>query len=222
MTMTALLWKDMRVNRDVLAFGAVFLTMPYLIFLICGLFGTWSNWWHFEPLLIFANISMLLSTITFALLGGYAFAAERADRSAEFLAYLPPSRLAIVTSKAVFAVGVGLVQVFIHERIILFLALSPRLPGAPGVVDSRRIAPYIAVTILMFGVAWLCSTFASGPALAAGCGILLSMGVTFGTYYSQRLLPVETVTQYYRIFCMAGGVTCFVAGTVYYIRRFAP
>ncbi len=103
----------------------------------------------------------------------------------------------------------------------LLLALG--LPGAPGVLDTRRLIPFVAVTILMFSVAWLCSTIASGPALAAGCGILAWFAAFTGINYSlQKLLPIETVMQYHNILCLAGGMTFFVAGTVYYIRRFAP
>lgn len=223
MSMIALLWKDMWVNRSVLAYAAVALTVPYLILLIRGLFGTWDHWWHFQQLSMFVVSSMMLSTITSALLGGYAFAAERADRSAEFLAYLPPSRLATIVSKTVFAAGVGLALVLIHLSIILYLCLSLQLPGSPGVVDLDLLIVCMAVSTLMFGTAWLCSTVTGGPALAAGFGMLSSIAAICGMYFGlQRIIPLDTITQYFNILCIAVGVTCYVVGTVYYIRRFSP
>jgi ABC-type transport system involved in multi-copper enzyme maturation permease subunit len=218
MSILALLWKDVRVNRWVLAFGAVVLTVPYLVYLTCGLCGDWSDWWHFEPLSLFNNISGILSMITIALLGGHAFAAERSDRSAEFLAYLPPSRLAIATSKAVFTFGAILVLLLCHLIVGLFILWL--IPGAPPVSDSVN---FHYVVILLFGVAWLCSTFASSPALAAAGAVLVSIGSSIGMHFwLNASLPLETITQYYNIFCVVGGVACFIAGTVYYIRRFAP
>jgi ABC-type transport system involved in multi-copper enzyme maturation permease subunit len=208
----------MWVNRPVLAIGVIFFTLPYLILLVFALFGTWSDWWSAEALLGVATISLYLSTITFALLGGYAFAAERADRSAEFLAYLPPSRLAIVASKVVFTVAVGLLLVLVHQVIVRLLA--PLLPGAEAVTEVADQPIIPSAAILMFGVAWLCSTIAGGPALAAGCGILASFAATTSMHIMQVILPYETIAQNHDALCFAGGAICFVIGTVYYVYRF--
>jgi hypothetical protein len=91
------------------------------------------------------------------------------------------------------------------------------------VVDLDLLIVCIAVSILMFGTAWLCSAVAGGPALAAGFGMLSSIAAICGMYFGlQRILPQETITQYLKILCIAVGVTCYVVGTVCYIRRFSP
>jgi ABC-type transport system involved in multi-copper enzyme maturation permease subunit len=221
-----LLWKDMRVNRWVLGFGIFILIMPYLIFLGCGLWDGWSYWWHFEQLSPFANISIMLSLLIVPLLlGGNAFAGERADRSAEFLAYLPPSRRAIVASKVVFTFSVTLILVLIHLVVIHFMALSELLPGSPGVVDGLLFPQLpFRIEILMFGVAWLCSTFARSPAQAILCSALVSMLIPTVIISIFRVLhmPTAAFDQVFNPFCVVVGVTSFVAGTIYYIRRSAP
>jgi ABC-type transport system involved in multi-copper enzyme maturation permease subunit len=176
--------------------------------------------------LLFANISMMLSSLIVPmLLGCNAFAAERSDRSADFLAYLPPSRLAIVASKVVFTFGVILMLVLIHLVVIHFMALSELVPGSPGVVDGL-LFPYVPfrIELLMFGVAWLCSTFARSPAQAALCSILVSILVPAVIFSISRVLhmPMEASEQILNTFCVVVGVTSFVTGTIYYIRRSAP
>jgi ABC-type transport system involved in multi-copper enzyme maturation permease subunit len=213
----------MWINRWVLLVGAVLLALPYLIFLGCAFFLGSADWWQLEPQLMVALMSLYLSAITIPLLGGYAFAAERADRSAEFLAYLPPSRPAIVTSKLVLAAGVSLVLILIHWTIFLLISLPFRDAPVSRSLSNQLII-VLCAEILMFGVAWLFSTFATGPALAAGCGILAPLLAPFVIHaiHTYLELPRESLKEHFIIVCLVGGVTAFVCGTAYYLRRFAP
>ena len=101
-TMKWLLWREYRRNRLLLGMGAVLLSFP-----ICSSsFGTRglrdeppitgkSSRWRQRAAYFFRRL-------TCALLGGNAIAGERSDRSAEFMAYLPVSRLRRLISKCDF------------------------------------------------------------------------------------------------------------------------
>ena len=110
-----LLWREYRLNRLLLMTGATLLLLPYAI----ALFDLgWDAWWgssqspraenaarRFE---VAAFFSIVISQLTLALLGGNAIAGERADRSAEFLAYLPVSRWRRLAATGTGFAGVGL------------------------------------------------------------------------------------------------------------------
>ncbi len=85
--MKSLLWREYRRNRLLMLSGAVLVALPYLIAFAVNDFYVMANW------------SLGLSNMMAALLGGNAIAGETADRSAEFLAYLPVSRLQRFFSK---------------------------------------------------------------------------------------------------------------------------
>ena len=45
-----------------------------------------------DMLVAYGSVALYMTFIVTALLGGHAIACERADRSAHFLAYLPPTK----------------------------------------------------------------------------------------------------------------------------------
>jgi len=231
--MKALLWKDWCVNQFVLIVGTVLLFLPYLIFLILVIYSLRQGSavhvnmiWEYGTMKIFGNISLTLSLLTIAMLGGNAMAAERADRSAEFLLYLPPSRRSLITSKIILAVGASLVIWIVN--LLILLVVAPRLPGAPPLVDGALWqAPgdgmlFLGVTaVLFFGVAWLASSFMASPAIATSCG-LLAPAVVGGILGSIHYLHRFPFPKWYNSLGLTVGILGFIAGTVVYLRRFAP
>ena len=93
--MNWLLWREYRRNRWILAAGAAGVVLPYIIAVMfdvnrsSGFIGAFF-------------LSCVFSQMTVALLGGNAVAGERADRSAEFIAYLPLRRSSTFASKHAF------------------------------------------------------------------------------------------------------------------------
>ena len=85
-----LLWREYRRNRWILAAGAMLLLLPSLNALRAGSADI--------RLALFVGYCFFCS-LTVALLAGNAIAGERADRSAEFIAYLPPGRWRLLASK---------------------------------------------------------------------------------------------------------------------------
>lgn len=231
--MKSLLWKDYRVNLLVLVFGAVMLALPFLTGLVRALYAQYhegqANWWQGDVWVIISLNSLGLSLLTIALLGGNAIAGERIDRSAEFLAYLPPSRGRVLVSKIILAGSA--VAVIWGVNLLVLYGVAPHLRGGNDMAQSlstgelKYTLPGLASTAaLLFGAAWLGSARLDSPAIAAGLGIfapVLVAGVLGAiNYYFQP--PGFRFGLWYVTACTALGCVTFVTGTVYYLRRIEP
>lgn len=163
--MSWLLWREYRLNRWILALGAVGILAPLLIAAV--VFST-SDREVFPKFLTMSFCSQLSAAITVALLAGNAVAGGRADRSAEFLAYLPLSRWRTLASKLIFplliiAVAWSLNLVFVVSRI------RPVEPMEfEGMADLRVFASALLVT---YSAAWLATQFLSSPPMRASSGL---------------------------------------------------
>ena len=228
--MKALLWKDCRVNQLVLIVGLLLAVAPFLIavpvnFYSERLHGALPRPWP-EQLVSTALFSLSFSLLTIVMLGGNAVAGERADRSAEFLAYLPPSRRAIITSKAVLAIGVGLVIWIANLAVIYGLApvtgrLSQEVALNLAAMRNESILFLAVTSVVLFGGAWLASSFVASPAVATGLGFVPPF-VT-GCLLMYFLGPEHPdIGSWYRIIALTLGVVFFVAGVAYYLRRVEP
>src|SRR5439155_1711876 len=137
----------------------------------------------------------------------------------EFLAALPVSRGQILTSKAALGILITLIAWGINVSVAALLgrlaapalALDPPLPPLEGLV------PLAAGSVLVFGAAWLGSSYLESPTFAVSLGIVapllvwteLGTAAYFGGWwYTQR----ELLT-WYSLACAALGLLCFLAGT---------
>src|SRR4051812_45278204 len=107
--MTGLLWKEYRLNRGLLILGAAALAGVHVVGAAIEISHTWpalpgGQTWA-DALASYGHLAMCLTPYLAAVLGGNAIACERAERSAHFLAYLPPTKAQILTSK--LTVGVA-------------------------------------------------------------------------------------------------------------------
>ena len=174
--MIALLWKDVRVNRLILILGAVLLVGPIAAWAFVNVYGHWRYDAFMKPwpeLLIHGGlISLSLSLLTVTLLAGNAVAGERADRSAEFLAYLPPTRAAVITSKIMLALGTSLILCLASLAALYIIA--PALGEVPPDALLARADAAVslsAAAVALFGGAWLASCCLSSPTIATGLGV---------------------------------------------------
>jgi ABC-type Na+ efflux pump permease subunit len=228
--MTTLLWKDYRLNRGVLLLGVTLLLGPYAAVGAGALYGPWPSWpsvadWS-ARLLDASFFSLALSPLTLAVLAGNSIASERADRSAEFLACLPPSRLEILASKllltllaagAIWAVNLSVASL-----------LVPTLGGPPD-NPWDKLAPrsmLAAGTVLVFGASWLGSAVLNSPASATILG--LAVGLVGGPLLVQAAWALlgsgarEELASYGVIVSLGVGALCFLSGSVSYLRRVEP
>jgi ABC-type transport system involved in multi-copper enzyme maturation permease subunit len=171
-----------------------------------------------------AAISYGLTPLLAAMLGGNAFAGERADRSAELLAYLPVSKSRRLLSKLIFAVLVtALISAINVAAIRVYLGQFPwQISEGDDLLSGLK---YSSITALaMFGAGWGFSSFFSSPTLAT-CG---AIGVPFlilaGLLIAETMdmIRVEQVTGTYLALSLALGVGGFAAGTWRFLTRSEP
>ena len=230
--MAMLLWKDARVNRTVLLFAVGALVLPFVL----GIGRNLYHEWRFDQPLwsrffweIIAAFSLTLSLFTCAMLGGNAVAAERSDRSAEFMAYLPPSRAMRITSKAILALGT--VAVIWAVNLVVINGIAPRAElaeeAAQRAAQAGDYAQMVTVlggtSVLLLGAGWFWSCCLSSHALAAGMAIVTLAVLGFGLSSIDYSFEIQGLMENW--FAPLGyvvGAVGFVAGTAYYLRRVEP
>jgi len=240
-----IVWRQYRLNRTILMSGAALLIAPYVVWFIVA-------WWDlsdlpsgFQELAYATMCSLCLSQLTLALLAGNAFAGERADRSAEFLVYLPIARSRRLLGKLILAgltAGViwGLNLLVMSLAMLLFMydqdvesSLGKKFLTILG--DLMIIFSYVGLTILaVFSVSWCLSAVQSSPALAV-CGGLLAPLLIIMVLVTVELNPPEPAQSpfftpiptesmwdeetWYRIVCLILGLVCFPIGTWRELKR---
>jgi len=167
------------------------------------------------------------------LLGGNAFAGERADRSAEFIACLPLPRTRRLSSKLILAISATALIWGINLLVLWILVnLSPELRSKFNSPDMPLMLSYVAITGLVFyGVSWLISSFQSSPTFAVVGGLLTPLLVIMGLNGLNAAawatdMDVRSVDRFvgigYAIICPILAIVGFSIGTWYYLTRIEP
>ena len=230
--MNPLLRKDFRLNRMVLVIAATPSVVPYVIAIIFAVNESYADsmplqrsWAH---LLLTANHFCLMQwPVAAALLGGNAFACERADRSAEFLAYLPPTKMRIATSK--FTVVLVVAGIYWSVNLFLFWLGSSYIGDDSfqylDLSDAMPKSSFAAIGLLTFGCGWLASSMVNntGPAVVLGLGapVVLFAGFQFTSW----LVGWPADGQFGKWFTTTGlslGMIACGAGWHLYLRRVEP
>ncbi len=224
-----LIWREYRLNRPTLITGAVFLLLPYLVILIAG-------WWSEAPgsdanaFVGAAFYSLIFSQLIVAVLGGNAFAGERADRSAEFIAYLPLSRTRLLGSKLSLAFSTTAL-IWGTNLLVLWIVASlvPELWQQYYTHRFPFILSNIAITSMaFFGVSWFISSFQSSPTFAVLGGLITPLLVLMVLHAAAWAIDMDDRSVYqfvesgFLIICPILAVVCFSIGTWYYLHRVEP
>jgi ABC-type transport system involved in multi-copper enzyme maturation permease subunit len=180
--MRELLRKDWRVYRTAVVGGAVLAACPYAVLLsnqaLYPPAGGNTPETYGEAVVKAAIGGLVLTLLMAAVFGGIAFAAERRERSAEFVAMLPVRRGPVMLSKLLVAAAYLVLMAAVHACLGL---AAVRLPGGSDFGPHvRSFAAASAVTVastavLCFGVAWMLSVYVQSPAIAA----TVAIGVAF-------------------------------------------
>jgi hypothetical protein len=174
-----------------------------------------------------AYFSLMCSQASLALLSGHVIAAERGDRSAEFLAYLPPSRGQVLLSKAVVLFGAAALVWGLNMGASLSADYLAHGTDAARMLtgDMTSLPRLAAIGVLAIGAGWCASSMLdnSGPAVAFA---LVAPFVTFGGLQLTRYLanwPDElSFSNVYFTACWPIGIGLLAAGTAYYLHRVEP
>lgn len=228
----ALIWKDLRINRLPLLIGAFVLVAPYIV---VGVAVTHMPLWQEATaasawavlLATGCHFSVMCSQPTLALLSGHIIAAERGDRSAEFLGYLPPSRGLVLFSKSLVLAGTFLaiwgLNLLMHATAFW---LSPDSDAARELTSHMASLPRFAgIGLLAAGVAWCASANVnnSGPAVALGLAApAVLFGVLLATNSACNTPDDLAFAAIYFTLCPIVAVVCFTIGTFCYLRRVEP
>lgn len=226
--MNAVLWKDYRVNRVVLIVGLVLLLGPPIVgvagnLIIQARHQTTINW--FDVIVQTGTIAMICSLITMTLLGGNAFAGERADRSAEFMAYLPPTRKRKLASKVMLALGSAVI--ILGAILLICYALAPAV-GEPTVHSTRMrndiMSTFLPVAALMLAVSWCGSSFLSSPTYAVGIGFVTPWLLFLILALLEYCVGIEdfSIGLWFSRIAILWTLLAFFAGCGIYLRRVEP
>lgn len=227
--MSALLWKDVRLNSGVLVVAAILLLGPYAALAVWQVYEDWPAFPEqtaWARLLFLAGfMSLQASQLTLALLGGNSIACERADRSAEFLASLPIARAHILASKLLLAALT--VTMILGLNLSLTQVVAPALTEKPlNVWEIPTHWWHLLGGVLIFGVAWLGSSFLESPTYAIVAGIVAPFAVLGALSVANLFLGwrphQDDFMPWYIASCCVVGIVCFAAGTWYYLRRIEP
>jgi ABC-type transport system involved in multi-copper enzyme maturation permease subunit len=233
--MNWLIWKEYRLNRLIVIVGLLLLVVPHALAAIiawCDPAGPRAfdvrNW--SEVFVGSALYSLVVSQLTLALLGGNAIACERIDRSAEFLAYLPVSKVRILAAKMVLPLTF-FALIWISNLLILWM-IWPAGEALRGKDDFATPLWIMAgVGMVFFSVGWLLSSILESPTFSICGGLITPFLVVVGLGCVAYLLirihawdPVldEFAAWYYPAICVTLAVASFVVGTIYYLRRVEP
>lgn len=224
-----LLWREFRLNLLILGVAAFLLIVPYVVALIALCFVEPGLPRHVAPwasaLGGAACYSVILNQLTFALLGGNAFAGERNDGSAEFMAYQPVSRTRRVVSKLLLILITGLVIWGLNAVVLapLFPYLDHRI------LDKSLLSGlFVAITgLVFFCVGWLVSALQSSTTFAVGAGMITPFVLAatlefFAWWLGWDSFEQNEVAMAYAIGCVLIALASFPMGTWYYLRRIEP
>jgi len=217
--MKALIWKDFMAGRTIWIGGLILMLIPYLLVAAIAAFEDRPaplNWWR-----VIGHAwqgSAVISMLVVAMVGGCAFSVERADRSAEFLTYLPPSRRAIVTSKAIVAIAV-IIVVIVFNMLVLSAIENKSIVDRD---DLQELCDILwSTALLIFGFSWFPSSFLKSPAISTSLGIVMVVIFWIIFSYSYRWAPSDPI-EFYIPIAIILGIGAFVGGILCYLHRAEP
>ena len=229
----ALVWKDVRINRLPLLMAVVLLAAPYAV--VAAAVMQMPLWQESTTASAWAVLlatgcyfSVMCSQASLAMLSGHLIAVERADRSVEFIAYLPPSRLQLLLSK--FFILASAVAVVWGANLALrefsgYLAGDARDPAHALVADMASFWSLAAVGALAMGAGWCASCMLSGtggPVAMAFFSPVILVGVLQSLGYASGWPDQFSIGAVYRNACWLLGAALFAMGTVHFLRRVEP
>jgi ABC-type transport system involved in multi-copper enzyme maturation permease subunit len=171
-------------------------------------------------------MSIALTGAMAAVFGGVTFAYERRERWADFLAMMPTPRTYSILSKSALPLAV-LVPIWAFN---IFAAHWLNEVEPPGVNEVNLLISSAGPMFMLFGIAWLLSSFLSSPAIAAcaSIGLFLASSLFYNVLcaYLYSGHPSYADKANYGLIgcglCAIVGVISFVSGSIYYVRRIAP
>lgn len=236
--MLALLKKDLLLNRVVIVGNLIAMLGIYVVAVVVTLTSRHpipARMW-FEAFYRASIGSICLTCAMITVYAGCIFAQERRERSANFLAMMPIRRLPVIISKLIATWSPALLFVLVNSVVFMgaLILWTLKQPVEPYVYRNTFVSLIQsvivggAITLMAFGVAWMCSTFLESPIVSAGIafGVTLGANVLITMIVMNSELPTLTRDELAWTLCASIssliGIGTFVLGTLYYLRRISP
>jgi len=224
-----LFWKEYRLNRLIVYVTLFLMVFPHLF----ALYAIWWRYRHYgipagtwlDYLAVSSLYGLCLSQAALALIGGNAMAGERADRSAEFQAYLPLTRGKILGAKLLMALAIAGMIWLTNASILCMLGRDNGYEFWRNTEELIVVLANTATTgLTFFGVAWLFSSFLTSPTFSVCAGLITPLLVVSGVAYIDYLFEIRdlNIGLWYRAICLTAAPVCFALGTWLYLRRVEP
>jgi ABC-type transport system involved in multi-copper enzyme maturation permease subunit len=164
-----------------------------------------------------AEMGLLFMMLAAGVMGGAAFAFERRERSADFLAMLPVKRSRIIASKLLVSFVVLGSVLAIETGVLLCSHFQRQWETVPELLLAT--SSFAAAALAAFAMGWLLSTFLSSTAIAASVAILLTCFVSFwfdvmSQHTMTWVMPPEIA--------LSVAVILILVANMYYLRRVSP
>lgn len=229
----ALIWKDARINRLPLMIAVFLLVGPYLV--VAAAVMQMPLWQESTSASAWAILlatggyfSVMCSQASLAMLSGHLIAVERADRSAEFIAYLPPSRFQLLLSK-LFVLASTIAMVWgtnlAFTWLSSYLAGDARDPARALTADMASFWTLAAVGALAMGAGWCAScmlTGTGGPVAIAFFSPVILVGLLQSLGFASGWPDEFSFGSVYVSGCWLLSCALFGIGTVHFLRRVEP
>ena len=226
--LTQLILKDLRICRLPVLVGITAtigaFASSYLMYGSADLWQRGSAETWASMLQTGSTLSLVAAVISLTMLAGTIIAAERADRSSEFLFCLPPSRAQVLSSKGI-VVGTSSVLALCVGGGGSVLA---SWLGGDGSVDSRfqlSLLDLIPIALVTIGVGWCASARFENTGPSVGLGFASPLVVVAAIQLTRYFFGIpddDSFNTAYFTSCTVTGLVCLVVGSVYFIRRVEP
>lgn len=166
-------------------------------------------------------LSSVTSLFALTMMSGTIIAAERADRSAEFLACLPPSRGQVLLSKAIVLGASSLLALCVSGGGVL---LASQL-GGDNSAFKLSLLDVLPIALVSIGVGWCGSALFANTGPSVGFGFVAPILVTSGVFLFKFCFGVPSYESFHSVYlacCSVAGIVCIIIGTFYFIRRVEP
>lgn len=234
-----LIKKDMRLLRNYLWVAAVATLGCYLA---NGIGVYWLTTYQDEsmqtiPVRTFltlrggSNLGLSVAAFCAVLMAGSVFTLERADRSAEFLACLPPTRMQHLLSKMTILFGPTVIMVCIHmvaSMLSDMLLPHVRMTSHPFAGGSNLPSMLVITSILlsMIGGALAVSAWMNSNGVPILCGLMtpalsLSAVSLLGYLFDIPMQGEQFATRYAVASAVLGSFLTF-CGAYWYVERIEP
>jgi hypothetical protein len=178
------------------------------------------------------NFGFGTTALCSVLIAGSIITLERADRSAEFLACLPPSRLQHLASKFSVLFGMTALMIFVHitaaflSDLLLPYVRATNYPFAGG-TQMSTVLRFVAVVLSMIGGALAVSAWQNSNGVSVLCGLLTPLGIIallqLITYWLD--IPMSNSNEFmnrFSMFASLTGCSLILCGAYWYIERTEP